>query len=182
MSNKKPVKAKAEKKSRKKTLEMLAVSLAIAKERQKAAEKSQKRLPGKKGAKKGIEAVVRESKKGREKHDNAMAYGQPLEQAGMVDHEKLFSYLGSGAKPAEYNESDYAGKPKEAFAAVHETISMKDVYEIIRQKKKEDLLSGGASTSYKLRKDYEAFQYWNLFNNALNRAFYDIIMCIDISH
>jgi hypothetical protein len=142
-----------------------------------AAKKS--KAPKKEEIEKGIEAKI----KGDEPDfEIVVSYGEPLQQMGVLDHASLFSYLGSGAKAeaVEYKEDVYSSQAGQIEARAR-TFSIEKAYDFIRKKAREDRVSGSASWTFQLDKDYQDFQYWNLFNNAINRALYYFIESVGVS-
>ncbi len=155
----------------------LLLALLLLKEQQKAKKpiKARKRVQKKK--KPDIEARVKKEKE--PEFELVVSYGDPLQQVKMLDHTQLFSYLGNNVKVVEYKDNFY-GDRTSAMEANDKTIGIGKAYTIIRNKKAEDNVAGGASWTYKLDKDYKAFQYWNLFNRALNRIIYELAMSITV--
>ena len=155
----------------------LILALLLLKEQVKSAKpvKARKRVQKKK--KPDIEARIK--KENGTEFELVVSYGDPLQQVKMLDHTQLFSYLGNNIKVVEYKDNFY-GDRTSAMEANDKTIGIQKAYTIIRNKKAEDNVSGGASWTYKLDRDYKAFQYWNLFNRALNLIIYELAMSIGV--
>jgi hypothetical protein len=173
--------SKAVKKSvRMESLELLIMLLFMA-EQKKQPKKDKKKqaksdkTPETKKQKSGIEAKIKDDSP---EIEIIVAYGDPLQQIKVLDHTQMFSYLRNNVKVTEYKD-DFYGDRTRSIDANDKTIDIKKAYSFIQAKKKSDITSGGSNRTYTLDKDYRAFQYWNLFNRALNIALYDVIMCMD---
>lgn len=159
---------------RRKSLELLLAMMIMQGTAKPAKSAAKKPVQAKKqGEKKpeGIEARVKEKKPAMQAV--SVSYGDPLQEIAALDHAGMFSYLNSRAAKPEYREDAYGDRVASVEAASR-TIDVRKAYSLIKSKKNEDMAYGGCSWSHTLDKDYRSFQYWKLFNNALNIVLYAI--------